>query len=127
MGYILRIGAALAAICLLSACNSRHLVFTTYTKVGLDVTTTDGNTPHGVFGYKRFEGAIIPYEPVCNDPNDVTTCNTQDAASVYAAIDVDNRWFGGISILQVFATGDAAVDVANDPNSVASLIIDVKK
>lgn len=119
MARTARIIVAAAALCAVTGCSTRRLVFTTYTKVGLDVSTTDGNTPNGVFGYKRFEGAIIPYQP---DPT-----GSKDAASVFAAMDVDNRWFGGLTIRQLFATGDAAVTAAGTPNALADAFPDADK
>ena len=50
--------AAIAGLC--GACSSTHLIFATYTKAGVDVTLTDGAPTQLVFGYKRFEGAIVP-------------------------------------------------------------------
>lgn len=48
---------------LAGGCSSTHLVFSTYTKVGLDMTVGDGVPPRVAFAYKRFEGAIIPTDP----------------------------------------------------------------
>ena len=88
-----------------SGCHNDALVFTTYTKVGLHASAT-GNTPNNLmFGYKRFEGAIIPIDPA----------NTNsEVASVYAAISLTNGWFSGIHLQQVFATGDAAVSASTN-------------
>ena len=88
-----------------SGCHNDALVFTTYTKVGLHASAT-GNTPNNLmFGYKRFEGAIIPVDP---------TKPESDVASVYAAISLTNGWFSGIHLQQVFATGDAAVSASTN-------------
>lgn len=88
-----------------TGCHSDALVFTTYTKVGLHASAT-GNTPNNLmFGYKRFEGAIIPVDP---------TKPESDVASVYAAISLTNGWFSGIHLQQVFATGDAAVSASTN-------------
>ena len=88
-----------------SGCHNDALVFTTYTKVGLHASAT-GNMPNNLmFGYKRFEGAIIPVDP---------TKPESDVASVYAAISLTNGWFSGIHLQQVFATGDAAVSASTN-------------
>ena len=88
-----------------TGCHNDALVFTTYTKVGLHASAT-GNTPNNLmFGYKRFEGAIIPVDP---------TKPESDVASVYAAISLTNGWFSGIHLQQVFATGDAAVSASTN-------------
>ncbi len=96
----------LACVLLAAAgCHNDALVFTTYTKVGLHASAT-GNTPNNLmFGYKRFEGAIIPVDP---------TKPESDVASVYAAISLTNGWFSGIQLQQVFATGDAAVSASTN-------------
>jgi len=49
---------------LLSGCRtSNHLLFMTYTKMGLDISTVNGTPTQALFGYKRFEGAIVPVDP----------------------------------------------------------------
>ena len=95
----------LAAIAL-GGCRSQHLVFTTYTKVGLDVSTTNGQLANGTFGYKRFEGAIIPVD------ESSTAGNPEDAKSVFAGIAIRNGWLRGLELRQVFGTGQAAVDLS---------------
>lgn len=89
-------------------CTANHLVFTTYTKVGLDVSTTNGQMVDGVFGYKRFEGAIIPVDHAANagvaDPK---------MASVFAGVSVRNSWINGLDLAQVFGTGEAAKNLAS--------------
>lgn len=89
----------------MTGCAQRSLVFTTFTKVGLDVTAIDGNPSSLMFGYKRFEGAIIPVDPMPG----------QDGApampSVFASVAVTNKWFKGLHVKQRFATGVAAEDI----------------
>jgi hypothetical protein len=92
-----------AAACL--ACvGPDQLLFTTYTKVGLDISLTDGQPTEAVFGYKRFEGAIVPVDP-----------DAEEAQSLYAGLCIDNGWLSGLTIGQVFATGEAAVRAASNP------------
>lgn len=99
---------SLAATALLSllafGCATDHLVFTTYTKVGIDVSSVDGQPAQAVMGYKRFEGAILPVD-VANE--------NQEAPSVFAGSIVRNGWFS-LDITQVFATGKAAEQAAAD-------------
>jgi hypothetical protein len=100
---------------LITGCNSPNLVFTTYTKTGLDISATEGVPTQALFGYKRFEGAIIPVDPENTelDENGVP----KDALSVFAAMDIENNWIKGLKIRQVFATGKAAVQAAEDPGN----------
>ncbi len=45
------------------ACSNTHLIFATYTKVGLHIGMSNQVPTEAVFAYKRFEGAIIPVDP----------------------------------------------------------------
>ena len=99
------------------ACSANHLVFTTTTKVGLDLSGSQAQPGNLMFGYKRFEGAIVPVDVAAamNNPG-------VDAMSVYALINLDNKWFEGLNILQIFATGEAAKHAASDPVAFAQLV-----
>lgn len=108
MKRIILSSLALAAVVLVSGCQSNQLIFTTYTKVGVNITAT-GEIPNNLtFGYKRFEGAIIPV-----DPSKAANGNPE-MPSVYAAIAVTNKWGKGLHIYQKFATGAAADKAASD-------------
>lgn len=110
----------IAALGLLATgCASRTLVFTTYTNVGLDISAANGTPTSAVFGYKRFEGAIVPVDPTRRTETD------GDAMSVYAAINLKNEWLQGLSVVQVFATGDAATSAATNADSFASMFRNV--
>lgn len=95
----------IAVMALVAGCQSTNLVFTTYTKVGLNITAVDAQPTSLMFGYKRFEGAIIPVNPD-KEPGVV--------APVYAAIAITNKWLSGLRITQAFATGDAAVQLSTN-------------
>ena len=94
---------AIAALCLMTTgCTPRHLVFTTYTRVGLNITAADGVPTNLGFGYKRFEGVIIPVDPTKAD-------GTNPALpSVRATLGLTNRWLEGLTLEQTFSTGKAA-------------------
>jgi hypothetical protein len=113
---------------LATACTTKHLVFVTYTKVGVDIGVADSVPNQLTFGYKRFEGAIVPVDP-CVSKNekakdDCAEANEEqpEAMSVYAGMDLENSWVNGLTITQLFATGDAAINAANDPNGFAGLV-----
>lgn len=59
--------AALAGL-MGSACGDTHLFFATYTKTGLHIELGEAAPSEAVFGYKRFEGAIIPVDSLSRDP-----------------------------------------------------------
>lgn len=94
---------AIAALCLMTTgCTPRHLVFTTYTRVGLNITAA-GDVPTNLgLGYKRFEGVIIPVDPAKADPKNPAL------PSVRATLNLKNRWLNGLTLDQTFATGQAA-------------------
>jgi hypothetical protein len=97
-------GHKLALFLLLTApigCATGSLAFVTYTKIGLDVSATDSQPTAALFGYKRFEGAIVPVDG-----------GEEEAMSIYAAIDLENHWLCGLDVVQVFATGQAAENSA---------------
>jgi len=105
----------------LCACASDSLIFTTYTKVGLDISATNQVPTQANFGYKRFEGAIIPVD-IENSTAVESTADEEsklpsDAKSVYAEVFVKNSWVQGLTIKQRFATGAAADKAANTPDA----------
>lgn len=109
-------GIGTGLLFLAAGCGTRNLLFTTYTTIGLDVSATDAKPTKAVLGFKRFEGAIIPVNPKQEkDPK-----KNPDVASVYAAIDLDNHWTG-LSVCQVFATGDPAKNLASDSGGLEAL------
>jgi hypothetical protein len=110
------IGFIISTALLTASCAPNTLLFTTYTNLGLDVSVANGSPTKAVFGYKRFEGAIIPVDPSKRTQTD------GDAMSVFAAIDLKNEWLAGLSVLQIFATGEAAVNAANNPRAFAEML-----
>lgn len=118
MSRCLMLFVALLIAAGLSGCQMRRLVFATYTKGGLDVTFADTTPGQIVFGYKRFEGAIVPVAITTVDKDDENTENNDDQsndkpmAALFAAVKVDANWADGLKIYQDFATGDAAKQAA---------------
>lgn len=125
-----------AALSVLAGCQTKYLVFSTYTKAGLDIALADGQPTRAMFGYKRHEGAVVPVDQ-CSDttPPDgadgaSALCAGQgeaDAMSVYAGLDLKNSWVSGLHIVQLFATGKSAVNAASDPVTFAELVRTVEK
>ena len=109
--------SVLVLVILCLGCEANHLVFTTYTKVGLDISATDAQPTQMMLGYKRYEGAIVPVE-LPESAGEVQ----EEAMSVYSAMELRNDWFDGLEVLQVFATGQAAVNAAEKPDAFADLV-----
>jgi len=105
--------ALIASLLLACACyppSSRMLIFTTYTKLGLDVSVMGGTPGEVVVGYKRFEGAIVPVKE--GDPQG-------EAPSVFASLDLKSEWLAGLCIRQAFATGEASKAIAAGTSKLA--------
>lgn len=99
----------------LAGCGSTdHLVLTTYTKVGIEVSTVDGKPTQLVLGYKRFEGALVPVDPHA-DPE-------TEAMSTFAAFNMRNGWWDGVKIDQFFATGKSATDAVKNQSALQRLL-----
>lgn len=97
-------------------CTTNTLVFTTYTNFGLDISAANGTPTKAVFGYKRFEGAVVPVDP------SKRTATDGDAMSLLAAMDLENGWLNGLTVVEVFATGPAAVNAASNPEAFAEML-----
>jgi hypothetical protein len=72
---------------------------------------------NGTFGYKRFEGAIIPVDPAKVDKD-----GKPQMASVFAGIAIKNSWLDGLDIAQVFGTGKAASTLAGQSSSMREIL-----
>lgn len=112
----LMVALAVLVIAACTGCKATHLLFTTYTKVGLEVTATGGQPSSAVFGYKRFEGAIVPVDPANKDGA------AEDVVSLFSAIDVENNWMSGLDVFQIVATGEAAVNAAQQSDVFVNVI-----
>jgi len=104
----MRSRTVLACACLLplalAGCAGNHLYFGTGTSVGLDVSGTTQVPDHVSFAYRRSEIALVPERP------------DGSSHSVLGGIDSDVAFFGDLKIKQVFATGEAAKNVADRMN-----------
>jgi len=98
--------AAWLVICV-SGCG-RHLIFTTYTTIGVEVKGVN-NVPTALrLAFKRFEGAVVPVDPSERDENG----NEREMHSVVSGLDFKQSAFR-TQVAQVFATGDAATIAAS--------------
>lgn len=101
--------------------NIRSLVFATGTIIGVEATAEEGPEQHFIVGIKRFEGAIVP---TVFDPSGGSGAVEVRGSgySVFATLDFDTRFLGKTSIVQVFATGEAAELLAGSPNGASNLL-----
>ena len=141
------LGCLLGIVAVGSGCARNTLFFTTYTKIGLSASAVKGVPTHLQFGYDRFEGAIVPVdgpsepsqkcaaEGSAHEKGHLVPTTKKRAApegkpteangvapSVLASIDIDNRWFRGVTVKQVFATGDAAVRAASEDATLVNIL-----
>jgi hypothetical protein len=110
------LAGSLALPLLVCGCRN-HLVFTTSTKFGLDISQKANQTVDVTMGYQRAEFASVPV------PQDTDATATTDAYSVLGRFNV--RYNPGISptnptnglhLKQFFATGMAARAAARNPD-----------
>jgi hypothetical protein len=97
-----------------SGCAGDLMYFATHTKVGVSITGTGDQISEATFGYDRFEGTFIP---VRKDGMPGGRELEDRAPSVYSCSAVENRWLGGLSIQQTFATGPAATNAAKNAHA----------
>lgn len=104
---------ALLVSALLMGCEATHLAQASYTKIGLEVSSTGTQPTSAVFGYKRFEGAFIPVDPGSED----------DIMSVLSYSEVENGWTsGGLKVYHIFGTGAAATLAVQQSQVLARLL-----
>lgn len=87
---------ALPVLAVLTGCHN-HVIFSTHTSAGLDVSGTAQYPDKVSFSYNRQEVAIVPRK------------TNGEAHSVFGGMDSDISFMNGSVIKQTFATGDAAV------------------
>ncbi len=113
----------LLALCLwlifLAGCaNPSHLVFYQSTVLGVDVATNaEGGTVHATLGYDRQTNAFIPKTKVKNAQGKEEI----EAMSLISKTEIDVEWLMIQQIHERFATGDAAVNLANKPEAIKAL------
>lgn len=118
----------LAVLVWLTGCSTpSHIVFQQAAVVGADVAadTTSGQA-HVSLGYDRQTNAMIPktktYVTQRNLENGVRVEQEEnEAMSALSASRVRIKWFGAHEVNEQFATGEAAVNIAADPDAVATL------
>lgn len=103
---------ALLVSALLMGCEATHLAQASYTKIGLEVSSTGTQPTSAVFGYKRFEGAFIPVDPGSED----------DIMSVLSYSEVENGWTNGLEVYHIFGTGAAATLAVQQSQVLARLL-----
>lgn len=107
----------------------QHLVFLQKTTMGVDVAPAiETGSVHLVAGYKRQTVAYIPtatLDPDSEDPQSATPGTEQterEAMSVIAKTEIRISFWRLPEIVECFATGNAAINLANDPfNDLCSL------
>ena len=105
---------------LVGCANPTHLVFYQSTVLGVDVATNaQGGTVHATLGYDRQTTAFVPKTRVTNDQGQ----NENDAMSVISRTEIDIEWLAIQSIHETFATGKAALNIADNPDAIRSLAI----
>lgn len=109
------------AVCILTGCGApSHLVFFQSTVLGVDVaTSSQGGTVHATLGYDRQTVAFVPKTQTTETQDQTQQSN--EAMSVIAKTNIDVRWLGVQQIYERFATGQAAINIANNPEAIQKL------
>ena len=103
---------------LVGCANPSHLVFYQSTVLGVDVATNaQGGTVHATLGYDRQTTAFIPKTKI----KDANGKEEIEAMSLISKTDIDVEWLLIQEIHERFATGDAAVNLANKPGAIKAL------
>jgi hypothetical protein len=100
-----------------ASCND-HLIFATGTRLGVDVSASGNKITQASLGYTRGEGMSMPVDP---DSPEIVARGGQvipaDSRPIFAGVNADNSWLGGLKTTQVFATGPAAVEAAKSKDT----------
>jgi hypothetical protein len=109
------------AAALICGC-SHSVLFTSDTKIGLDISQSGSQAPEAAFGYKRSAVVIMPVRGT-NSATGVDASDTNDCYSVLADVSLSWRWTvpllssntnTGIHIGEIMATGAAARSLATN-------------
>ena len=119
---------ALAAIFALTGCSTpSHIAFQQAAVIGVDVAanTTTGQV-NVALGYDRQTNAVVPKtktKVTQRNPRNNLLVETQEneAMSTVSASRVKIKWLGSHEVNEQFATGEAAVNIARNPDAVAQL------
>lgn len=138
----LMLGTLLLCLSFLSSCSNiapSHLIFHQDLVVGADISASSTASPlpehmNVTFGYDRQTNAIIPKTRICSDPGengeDVTRdCRVDEkvestqleAMSVISKSYIGMNWFGTDRVSERMATGDAATEMAKNPELIDAL------
>lgn len=108
----------LLAATLAGCANPSHLVFVQSAVVGADASAnTETGQIHVALGYDRQTNAIIPKTKVQTAGGEVN-----EAMSVISASDIRIKWLGVHEVNEQFATGQAAVNMADNPATIGEVL-----
>lgn len=99
----------LISILLLSGCND-HLVYVQETSLGVVVELSSEGSQKLHVGYGRDTFSIVPQKK-----------ESDDAVSLYSAGVAEIQGISEVSLCQIVATGEPAIDVAQDPDTITAV------
>jgi hypothetical protein len=117
----LLLGCAALAACCLTGCKATHLIYVYDLSVGIDVAASTEGTGRLIFGYDRGTYALVPQRTDHVAVGGVAGTDTGELMSLTATSYVSSRGLDEFEFDHFVSTGDAAVDVANDPNGLEEI------
>lgn len=117
--------ATVAGLIVLTSCTTpSHLVFHQSAVIGADISanTTSGQL-NIALGYDRQTNALVPKTAVNAIAVPVADEDRNEAMAAVSASQVKIKGIGEYEVNEQFATGQAAVNIASDPDAVVKLSI----
>jgi hypothetical protein len=117
--------ATISVLVVLTSCTTpSHLVFHQTAVIGADISanTTSGQL-NIALGYDRQTTALVPKTAVNAIAGRVNEDDRNEAMAAVSASQVKIKGIGEYEVNEQFATGQAAVNIASDPDAVVKLSI----
>lgn len=121
---IIRSVALVCALLSLAGCqNPTHLVYHQNTVLGLDVATSaEGGTIHATLAYDRQTTAFVPKTQVAIPDGQGGVKKLEfEAMSVISKSEMHLKFLSTQQVHEIFATGEAAINLARRPEALKAL------
>ena len=116
---LLTLAGLVCASALGGCANPSHLVFHQSGSLGVDAAlNTDTGQVHVALGYDRQTNALIPKTRTQTENGEVEN----EAMSAISTSQIRIKWLGLHEVTEQFATGKAAVNLAERPESAAQVL-----
>jgi|TARA_R110001583_G_scaffold195385_1_gene372473 hypothetical protein len=107
---MIKILLSLALVLTIGGCSSTHLVYVQETSMGLNVALSADGMQKMSLGYDRDIHAVIPKKS-----------DEADAMALFSVNKVDISGLDNMEVSEFVATGDPAIKLANDQESISKI------